>query len=309
MVQFLLMRNYLFIFLTCSIFTACIGESGTAKGAKEYLLSVTIEPQRYFLEQLVGPEYTVNTLVPRGVSPETFEPSPLMMIELGKSNLYFRVGDLGFEKAWSARLERNNPEVKIVDCSEGIELMKEEEHLHAAADGQGHAHPALDPHVWSSPRTMRVFVRNMLDALLENDPDREEFYRGNYNRLVQHIDSVDRVVCGLLEKAPTRSFIIYHPALGYFARDYGLKQYSIEFEGKAPSPGQLKKLVDLARKEQINTLFVQKGFDLKNGEVIAREIGTELFEIDPLAYEWADEIIGIATILSRKNDEEIGGRE
>jgi zinc transport system substrate-binding protein len=299
------MQKYLFILLTLLLAVACNGSSRNRDEARKQLLTVTIEPQRYFLEQLVGEDYSVNTLVPPGTSPESYEPSPSVMIDLGKSAIYFRVGDLGFEKAWSARLAENNPNVKIVNCSAGIELMAgdppdQEQVDHA---GHDHTHEALDPHVWSSPRAMRIFVRNMLDALVEANPERAETYRENYLRLSEKIDAVDSTLTALLETAPSRSFIIYHPALGYLARDYGLRQHSIEFEGKNPSPAQLKELIDLARREKINTLFVQRGFDLKNGEVIAREIGAELFEIDPLRYEWDEELIRIATLLSRQRDE------
>ncbi len=307
------MQKYLSILLILLLAVACGGGSRNRNGAEKPLLTVTIEPQRYFLEQLAGEDYSINTLVPPGTSPETYEPSPSVMIDLGKSAIYFRVGDLGFEKVWSGRLAENNPDVKIVNCSAGIELMMGDPHdhdhdhdhtVHADHAGHDHAQGALDPHVWSSPRTMRIFARNMLDALVENNPERAETYRENHLRLIEKIDSVDSALTALLEKAPSRSFIIYHPALGYLARDYGLQQHSIEFEGKNPSPAQLKELVDLARREEINTLFVQRGFDLKNGEVIAREIGAELYEIDPLRYEWDEELIRIATIISRQRDEQ-----
>ncbi|MDD2515180.1 MAG: zinc ABC transporter substrate-binding protein [Proteiniphilum sp.] len=310
------MQKYLSILLILMLAVACGGGSTNSDKAEKPLLTVTIEPQRYFLEQLAGEDYRINTLVPPGTSPETYEPSPSVMIDLGKSAIYFRVGDLGFEKVWSARLVENNPDVNIVDCSVGIELMAGDLHDHdhdhgdhgdhaghADHSGQDHTPGALDPHVWSSPRAMRIFARNMLDALVKTNPERAEFYQENHRLLTEKIDAVDSTLTALLNKAPSRSFIIYHPALGYLARDYGLQQHSIEFEGKSPSPAQLKELVDLARQEEINTLFVQRGFDLKNGEVIARELGAELFEIDPLRYEWDYELIRIATILSRQRDE------
>lgn len=302
------MQKYFFILLTLLLTVACSNASKDKSEAEKPLLTVTIEPQRYFLEQLVGGDYRVNTLVPPGTSPETYEPSPSVMIDLGKSAIYFRVGDLGFEKAWSKRLAENNPEVTVVDCSAGIELMAgalhDHDHDHGDQTGHDHSQDALDPHVWSSPRAMHVFARNMLDALVKANPGRADFYRENYRHLAEKIDAVDSTLTALLNDAPSRSFIIYHPALGYLARDYGLRQHSIEFEGKNPSPAQLKELVDMARQEEINTLFVQRGFDLKNGEVISREVGAELFEIDPLRYEWDEELIRIVTILTRQRDEQ-----
>lgn len=293
-----MMKKYLLLFFVGVMALSCgTGAKKKAMGGSNDVLTVTIEPQRYFLEQIVGEAFTVNTLVPKGTSPETYEPAPSVMVDMGRSSLYFMVGDLGFEKTWSVRLAENNPELTIVNCSKGIELMEGHEHHHH--DGHAHHHEGMDPHVWSSPKAMRVFTSNMLDALVEEYPDRADFLLDNYKVLEQTILHTDSVVKSLLEDSPIRSFIIYHPALGYFAKDYGLHQYSIEFEGKNPSPAQIKELIDVARKEGINTVFIQRGFDKKNGEVIAAEVGAELFEIDPLAYEWNEELIRLATILSR----------
>lgn len=302
------MHKYLYTLSLSLILIAC-NTASNKDDAQESVMTVTIEPQRFFLDMLVGEQYNINTLVPPGTSPETYEPSPSVMIEMGKSDIYFRVGELGFEKVWSSRLEQNNPEVTIVDCSEGIELMAGDDHDHDHGHGddepgEDHQHSALDPHVWSSPRVMKIFTKNMLEAVVANDPDNESHYRSNFEVVRKKINSTDSVIRHLLQDAPSRSFIIYHPALGYFARDYGLQQHSIEFEGKNPSPSQIKALVDLAREEKINTIFIQRGFDAKNAEVIANEIGAEVFEIDPMRYEWDEELLHIAKILNRQGDEQ-----
>jgi len=265
------------------------------------VLTVTIEPQRYFLEQIVGDAFTINTLVPPGTSPETYEPAPSVMVDMSNSLIYFMVGNLGFEKAWSERLAANNPNVTIVNCSAGIGLMEGHEQSgdHALNEVQGDS----DPHVWSSPRAMKHFTRNMLEAVVKVDPANEEIYSSNFEKLTDKINVTDSLIREKLGNASSRSFIIYHPALSYFANDYGLRQHSIELEGKSPSPAQIKELVDLARKEHINTVFIQRGFDKKNAEVIAREIGAEVFEIDPLSYDWDKELLRIATILSRNTNE------
>lgn len=297
------MQKYILVFLLATSFLACNSVSKKSEETEtKKVLTVTIEPQRYFLDQIVGDNFTINTLVPPGTSPETYEPAPSVIVDMAKSTLYFKVGDLGFEKAWSIRMADNNSNVGIVDCSAGIELMKGEEHNHSESnDGsshEGHTHGALDPHVWSSPSAVKIFTRNMLDAVISVDPDNEEEYLTNFAEFISKVDSVDRVIRDFLENAP-HSFIIYHPALGYFAQDYNLHQHSIEFEGKNPSPVQIKQLVDLAKKENINTIFVQQGFDIKNAEVVAKEIGAEVFEINPLSYDWDKELIRIASIIGR----------
>ena len=323
------MQKYLYIILLSVLMLAC--GSGAKKSNNEVnrILTVTIEPQRYFLDQIVGDAFVINTLVPPGSSPETYEPAPSVMVDMAKSDIYFMVGDLGFENAWSKRLAENNPNVTIVDCSQGINRMEGHDHDHAHghshADGEAHdhdhdhgevhdhdhghldeggthvhAHSGIDPHVWSSPRAVAVFARNMLNAVVELDPDNEERYLDGFERLMENVIQTDSLIQDVLKSASSKSFIIYHPALSYFARDYGLYQLSIEFEGKSPSPAQIRELVDAARKEKINTIFIEQGFDTKNAAVIAKEIGAEVFEINPLNYEWDKELLRIATILARE---------
>lgn len=295
------MRKYIFLLFVATMFFACT--SGTKNTEKT--LTVTIAPQHYFLKKLVGDTYKINTLVPPSTSPETYEPSPATMIELGKSNAYFKVGFLGFENAWSEKLAQNNPNVRIVDCSEGIELVEDEHgHGHSHGDGHDHAHgDGADPHIWSSPKNALKMAENMLAALLEIDSENADIYRENFKSLSEEIAKTDEIIKKKLENIPSRSFIIYHPALGYFAQDYGLTQYSIEFEGKSPSPAQLKETVDLARKDNIKIVFIQQGFDTKNAEVVANEIGAKVCMINPLAEDWDKELIRLADILATNTNE------
>ena len=116
-------RYLFFLVFALSLLVGC--QSGTKE---EKILSVTIEPQRYFLENIVGDRYKINVIVPVGASPETYEPTPAMMVKLAKSAIYFKVGFLGFENAWAESLVKNNPDVKVVNCSEGIDLIYGEHH-------------------------------------------------------------------------------------------------------------------------------------------------------------------------------------
>lgn len=265
------------------------------------VLTVTIDPQRYFLEQIVGDNFTINTLVPPGTSPETYEPAPSVMVDMNKSKLYFIIGDLGFEKVWSKRLADNNPEIRIVDCSQNISLLEGVEHNHAGDHDHSHSHShgGIDPHIWSSPDAVKKLTKNMLNKIIEFDPENEDTYLSNYNNFINKVDSIDIIIKDLLADIHTRSFIVFHPSLGYFANQYNLNQHSIEFEGKNPSPSQIKMLIDNAANENIKTVFIQRGFDEKNAEVVAKEIGADVFEIDPLSYRWDSELIKIAKILSR----------
>lgn len=322
------MKKYFLFIVSLSLFVAC--QSGSKKNTEteKGVLTVTIEPQRYFLEQIVGDAFTINTLVPPGASPETYEPAPSVMVEMGKSQIYFMVGDLGFERAWSGRLATNNRNILMVDCSTGIERIEggehtdhdhghANEHNHKHDNDAGHDHDTgytdehnhvhnhgdTDPHIWTSPRAVKIMTANMLEALVKVDPDNKETYQANYERFIGQLTEMDSLIQKKLANVTSRAFIIYHPALAYFSNDYNFHQHSVEFQGKNPSPAQIKELVDLARKEQIHTLFMQKGFDAKNMEVIARELGAELFEIDPLNYAWDKELMQLVDILARDVNE------
>ena len=291
------MKQYIYLLLITLFFVGC-----NTVGSDKPTVSVTIEPQRYFVEQISGNNFKVNTIVPAGTSPETYDPTPSQKVALGKSVLYFKVGYLGFENAWGKTLAENNADVEVVNTSNEITLI-EGDNLENVIGGhqhhEGHDHQGVDPHVWSSPKSALIMAENMLNALVMADVENQKQYRDNFKELQSEIIATDKKITTLLENAPVKSFIICHPALGYFARDYNLTQYSIEFEGKSPSPQQLKQMIDFAHEQGVKTIFVQKGFDMKNAESLAKEVGASIHSIDPLSYNWSEELIKIAEILSR----------
>lgn len=289
------MKTYIFLSLFLFLVMSCdsVNESNR-------IVSVTIEPQRYFVEKIAGSNLKVNTIVPPGASPETYDPTPSQMVNLGKSTLYFKVGYLGFENAWGKTLEENNANVKVVNTSNEIVLIGDDDA--DENDGhryhEGHDHSGVDPHIWSSPKSALIMAENMLNALVMADVEHQKVYRDNFEALREEIIETDQKIASLLENASVKSFIIYHPALGYFARDYNLTQYSIEFDGKNPTPQQLRQMIDFAREQGVKTIFVQKGFDMKNAESLAKETGASIHSIDPLSYNWSEELIRIAEILA-----------
>lgn len=264
------------------------------------ILSVSIEPQRFFLEELVGDKYQISTVIPSGSNPETFDPSPAQMIAVSKSQLYFKIGFFGFEHTWLNELQKNSSSIKIIDCSDSIPVLDhycESDHSH---DHSSHAHAGPDPHIWSSPKMASILVKNMYKALVDNDPESESEYTKNYQLLQSMFAETDSIIKTYIDKAPSKSFIIYHPALSYYAQEYGLNQLSIEFEGKSPSPAQMKTVIDQARKENVKVVFMQSEFDQKNGETVAKEIGAKLVPINLMDYNWKNEMIKIAKALANE---------
>jgi zinc transport system substrate-binding protein len=141
-----------------------------------------------------------------------------------------------------------------------------------------------------------MMADNIYKALCELDSTHQEEYKHRLDSLKKTIARTDENVKAILKNAST-SFLIYHPALSYFARDYGLKQISIEEGGKEPSPAHLKELIELCKKEKIRVIFVQQEFDQRNAQLIADELGIKVVSINPLSYDWADEMENAARSL------------
>ena len=275
--------------------------SCTGKVEKKRMITVTIEPQRYFAEQLSGGRFEIVTMVPAGTSPETYDPSPVQMADLAKSSAYFRIGKIGFEEVWMEKIKKNNPGLSVFDNGSEIGYLpsSEQHDHHHDPDCRHQAHDAtVDPHTWNSPKEALKIVENMCRALIEIDRENEKTYTENLERLKTEILNTDRIVAELIAKTTRKAFIIYHPALTYFARDYGLTQLCMEIDGKEPSPEQLRTLIETARSEEVNTIFIQQEFDQKNAEIIAAETGCRLLTINPLSYHWSEETIRIAKALS-----------
>ena len=266
--------------------------SGTQK-SKDKIVFVSILPLKYFTDKIVGDIYKVEVTVPPGVGPETYSPSPKQMIQLGKAQAYFSIGYLGFEQAWLGNFKSTNPDLQVFVTSKRIDLIKDEQQHEDHAHVQG-----VDPHIWSSPKAARLIAQNIFEGMVQIDPANGDTYRKNYNQLLSEIGKVDSTVTNLLSKATSKKFILFHPALGYFARDYGLEQLSIEFEGKVPSPKHLQTVIVTAKSENIKCILIQKEFDKENAEIIAKETGSKIIVIDPLEYNWPEQMISIAEKLS-----------
>lgn len=296
-------------FLSILLLTACVSKQTQTEGN---IVTVTIEPQRYFAEKIAGDKFKINCVVPAGQSPETYDPTPQQMIQVGKSMAYLRIGPIGFEQAWMDKIHENNPKLEVFDTSEGMNLLtdtEEDSHAHnhdghdhsahAGEDGHHHHHHGgVDPHIWSSITGAKVVAWNTLNAFIALDPDNTEYFWKNYNELVDEIDKTEGEIKQLLDPLTDRTFIIYHPALTYFANEFNLTQLCIEMDGKEPSPAQLKMLVETARDNNARVVFIQQEFDQKNAELIAKETGCKLTVINPLAYHWSKEMIHIAKALA-----------
>ena len=279
------MKRFLYLIILCVILAGCKGTpqkqadsgkaSGTEKPAVTVTVTVTISPYKYFVDQIAKGKVNVNVMVSNGNNPETYEPYAQQMMELSKSALYLKVGSIGFEQTWMKKLQDNAPDMKVIDTSVGIKPAK-------TPGGN------IDPHVWMSCSNARIIASNILKALCELEPKNKAFFEKNYQSLLSIIDKRDSTIKESFKKDPdlVRKFVIYHPILTYFARDYQLEQLAIEEEGREPSASQLKSLIERARKEKIKFCLIQAEFANRNTTTFINESHTKPMDINPLQGDW-----------------------
>ena len=256
-------------------------------------VAVSVPPQAYLVERIGGDRVEVRVMIPPGTSPAVYEPSPRQLVALSRARLYVKVGHphFLFEETHLEGLLNRLPNVVVIEMVD---------------DGEKHPSTAIeeDPHVWLSPAAMKKTAVEIAGALAGIDPEHAAEFRQRQERLLEEIDRTDAGIRSLLEPLEERSFVVYHPAWGHFASEYGLEQRAIEQEGKEPSPARLVQLIELARERDIRVIFVQEGFSEQGARVIANEIGAEVRALDPLALDWSDNLMQVAETLSAA----LGGR-
>lgn len=177
-------------------------------------VAVTIPPLQNWAEQLAGGRVDIVCAVPDGGNPESYDLPPSAMVGLSKCSLYFSCGYLGFERSWLGKLSENNPELQIVDLSEGSELLYGTHHHEEGHHHDGEAYP--DPHIWCSPRLARRMVEMMYRSLTEIDPDGASTYAENYARIDRRFAQLDSVLTDKLRPFKGKAFAVYHPTLSYW---------------------------------------------------------------------------------------------
>jgi len=237
-------------------------------------VTVSILPQKYFVERIGGEYVDVNVMVLPGDSPATYEPKPDQLKALSQAAAYVSIG-VPFEDAWMDRIAAANPEMMIVDTTTGIERMS-----------MGSGEENLDPHIWLSPRLVKVQARTIYDALTQIDCTHEPQYQANLERFTADIDKLDTDIRNMLDGIPNRKFMVFHPSWSYFACEYGLEMIPIEVGGQEPSAAELAALATRARNEGITVVFAQPEFSIRDAEIIAQEIGGKVLLISPLGSDW-----------------------
>jgi len=273
--------------------TVLFWTSSSAVRANDKLrIIVSIVPQKYFVEKIGGDLVDVSAMVLPGSNPATYGPKPQQMVGLTKARIYFAVG-VPFEKVWLKKFVSVNPEMTVVHTEDGIEKSSME--VQDSHDEETHHHGIKDPHIWLSPPLVMIQSRNIFYALTKVDPEHKEAYTENYKSFIREIVDLDMKIRDVFSgEGEGARFMVYHPAWGYFAEAYGLKQIPVEIEGKEPKARELQNLIQYARKEKVKAIFVQPQFSAKSAHTVAKSIGCRVMYVDPLAINWVENLLKVA---------------
>jgi len=292
-----------------AVLALCVASLGTACSRQpadtgRVVVAVTLLPQAGFVEAVGGDRVEVVVMVPPGASPHTYEVTPDQMVLLSRAKMYAKVGSgVEFELSWMDRLLAANRQMLVVDCSRGIQLIEadgdaqDEEHGDIDTDDGDHHHAGADPHIWLSVRNARLMVESVCEGLVQVDPANAAFYQGNCDAYLDALSLLDKELGDALDGLENRRFIVFHPAFGYFARDYNLIQIAVEQGGNEPDAQYMVRLIREAGEHGIRVVFAAPQLGTRSAEVVAREIGGEVVIIDPLARDYIPNMRSIADAI------------
>lgn len=288
----------LLLVISSAVFSACDQDEATK--SKKPVIAVSIPPQEEFVKAIAGDNVEIVTIIPPGSSPETYQPSPRQMQLFSAASIYFAMGVPAEEANILPKASELNPDAKV------IRLDKEVANTYPELYISGHTHEdtddeiadgeklSRDPHIWMSPKRVIVMVDVMERELSALDPENKELYSSNAKAYKEQLRQLDSSIRELLSESRQKEFIIYHPSMGYFAEDYGLKMIAVENEGKDATARQLQSIIDLAKEHNIKVIFHQSEIASAQSRTLADEIGGRVVEITPLSSEYIKSMENIA---------------
>lgn len=277
---------------------AVMAASCSGKGDDRPVIAVSIEPQRYILEQIVGDNYRVVSVMPSGSDPESYEPSMAVRADVDNSDIYFTLGVLPFENALQLSAAEN---VKIVNTTRDIKpIYGTHEHNHATFLGLDDDELQMpDPHFWASVRNMRLMAGVMARNMQKLDPDNAEEYNNRYLVLDHHLDSLDRSYAERLDTLSVKTFVVWHPTLSYFARDYGLEQLAVSDDNKDVSIHAMHAVINDANNRQARVFFDEGYCNSQQAETMTSAINARAAALNLSGYDWEEQMEHIVDELTR----------
>ena len=268
---------------------------------------VSILPQATFVKKIGGDAVDVEVMVKPGYEPATYDPTPKQMRELSRAEVYFAIG-VPFEAGLMPRFESVAPKLRVVKTQEGVPLRRmartgaHEEKPEEGRHDHGHDRErgGHDPHIWMSPRLVKIQAATIRAALSKLRPKLKPKFEANLRAFDAELDKLDKELKKALAPIRGRCIFVFHPAFGYFCDAYGLKQRAVEIEGKSPGPRRLAELIEHAKRAGVRVIFVEPQFSHASAEVIAKSIHGAVVPLDPLAADYVANLRKIAATLRKE---------
>ncbi|MEA4832798.1 MAG: zinc ABC transporter substrate-binding protein [Oscillospiraceae bacterium] len=268
----------------CMLFiTGCNIKSGNE--TQKTVIAVTIVPEQTFVKAVCGDLAEVVTMVPPGNSPENFEPTAELMEKFEKAALYFSIG----VPTEAANILPKAGNKKVISLADKVAEVYADRKFESGE---------RDPHIWLSPKRVIVMIKTISDEMSKLDPANADTYEKNAQAYIEQLNSVDKDIKEALDGVQSKKFIVYHPAFGYLADDYGLTMYALEEEGKEATAQRLQEMIDTAKAENIKVIFYQEEIDSSQSEAFAEEIGGKTLKLAPLAADYIENIKRMAQTMS-----------
>lgn len=285
----LLVSAFLCLFVAGCSTDSSSSTDGTAADAEtngKMVVGVSIVPEQTFVEAVCGDLVDVVTMVPPGSSPENYEPTQELMEKLSDASAYFSIGVPTEE---TNILPSIGPNTKVVSLQDAVAQVYPDRTFDSGA---------RDPHVWLSPKRAVVMVQTIRDEMCELDPDNAEAYQANAKDYIDQLEDLDGYIADQLEDVSSRDFIVYHPAFGYYADDYGLTMYALEEDGKEATAENLENMVDFAKENDIKAIFYQAEIDSSQSQTFAQEIGGRTMQLSPLAADYIQNLKSMTDMIA-----------
>ncbi|MBI3508563.1 MAG: zinc ABC transporter substrate-binding protein [Chlamydiia bacterium] len=293
------MKKWFFFSLLVLFVTGCSNRPKSCPCNRPIAL-VSIAPYQHLVERIAGPYLSVQTIVPQNTNPHAFEPTARQVLELAQGVVWFRIGEPFEDKILPIMKERNH-DLWILDLREGIDLIPESaDHLHCHHCAMEH----LDRHIWMSPKLTKIQVEAIVDMLRERFPEHALEFEQNGMRLLQDLTELDLEIAALLEPVQKRQILVSHPAFGYFCRDYGIEQLSVEYEGKDPRPRHLEKILDKAVENTLQFSLALPQYNNKGAQLIAERLHVPVKWIDPYSPDYFDTMRHLAHLIADSENDQ-----
>jgi zinc transport system substrate-binding protein len=299
----------LMLFLTL---TSCANIENKDDGLTKLQVAVSIVPEQAFVEAVAGDLIDVVVMIPPGGSHTNYQPTPKQMTALGDASVYFAIGVETEIANILPNMNGVNRDIKVVHLEDMVDniyparyfgedevTLSDTLDANAAADESDHDHTGRDPHIWMSPKRVIIMIEGIRDTLIELDPVNKLTYTDNAAVYIKELEAKDAAIKIAIESLPSKSFVIMHPSLGYFADEYGLQMLAIEEDGKETTAKRLESIIDFVKANDIKVIFYQAEFDSQQAKTIAEEIGGETIELDILSLDYLGNLDVIYTTFTK----------